>query len=70
MSRVYFKQHVAAEVNKAFSMLGILKRNFRHMDSNIFVILYKTMVRSHLEYANSVWAPHTTKLVDDIERVQ
>jgi len=37
---------------------------------NSFVMLYKTMVRSHLEYANAVWNPHREGLIKDLERVQ
>jgi len=28
------------------------------------------MVRSHLEYAQSVWYPYRQKLIDDLEKVQ
>jgi len=38
-------------------MLGIIKRNFVYISRNCFVTLYKSLVRSHLEYANSVWYP-------------
>ena len=38
-------------------MLGIIKRNFTHISRNCFIILYKSLVRSHLEYANNVWYP-------------
>ena len=51
-------------------MLGIIKRNFKHTDKDTFVSLYITIVRSHLDYAISVWAPHSKKLIDDLERVQ
>ena len=37
---------------------------------NSFVMLYKTIVRSHLEYANAVWNPHREGLIKDLERVQ
>jgi len=46
---------MAQKINKAYSILGIIKRNFIHMDESSFVLLYKSMVRPHLEYANSVW---------------
>jgi len=51
-------------------MLGIIKRNFIHISRNCFVTLYKSLVRSHLEYANSVWYPKRKSDVDKLERVQ
>jgi len=46
------------KVNKPYSILGIIKRNFIYLDNESFVLLYKAMVRQHLEYANSVWCPY------------
>jgi len=51
-------------------MLGIIKRNFVYISQNCFVTLYKSLVRSHLEYANSVWYPKRKTDVDKLERVQ
>ena len=53
-----------------YSMLGIIKKNFKYLNNDAFLTLYKTLVRSHLEYANSVWNPHSEKLIKDLERVQ
>ena len=39
----------------------MLRRTFTYMLSSIFFPLYKTMVRSHLDYASSVWSPYTKK---------
>ena len=58
------------EVYKAYSILGIIKRNFRQMDRITFTKLYKFMVRSHLDYAVSVWSPHYMMCIEDIEKVQ
>jgi len=45
-------------------------RNFIYLDEDAFVMLYKSLVRSHLglEYANSVWNPHTLGLIKDLEK--
>ena len=37
------------------------------MDSYTFDKLYKTMVRNHLEYEESVWAPSGKGKIDDSE---
>ena len=44
-----------------------LKRNFIHVDCYTFILLYKALVRPHLEYANSVWSPYKKC---DIEQVK
>ena len=51
-------------------MLGIIKRNFIHLTPDSFVILYKALVRSHLEYAVCVWNPHYQFLTEKLEKVQ
>jgi len=40
------------------------------MDVESFILLYKEFLRSHLEYAESVWNPHYMYLIDDLEKVQ
>ena len=40
------------------------------MDESSFILLYKSMVRPHLEYANSVWCPHKLGDIREIEKVQ
>ena len=51
-------------------MLGILRRNFKEMDVGSFISLYNVFVRSHLEYAESVWNLHYMYLIDDLEKEQ
>jgi len=43
------------KINKAYSMLGIIKRNFKYLTIPTFILLYKNMVRSYLDYCSSVW---------------
>jgi len=56
--------------NKANSILGIIKRNFRYLSEESFVMLYKALVRSHLEYANAVWSPYKKCDIYVLEGVQ
>ena len=58
------------KVNKAYSRLGILRRNFKYMSIEVFCLLYKAMVRSHLEYANSVRNPHRKEDTEILEKIQ
>ena len=36
----------------------------------IFIQLYTSLVRSHLDYASSVWCPYNIGDIEDIEKVQ
>ena len=65
-----FDEHIQLKIYKAYSMLGLIKRNFIYMDRNTFILLYKSLVRPHLEYANSVWSPHKKGVIEDIEKIQ
>jgi len=69
-SKLSFTDHITVKVDKAYSILGILKRNFQHVDTDAFVLLYKALVRSHLEYANTVWSPCKHYLIEEVEKVQ
>ena len=65
-----FDQHISDKVNKAFQMLGIINRNFSDLDEQTFLLLYKTMVRSQLEFAGSVWSPYKISQIERLEKVQ
>ena len=65
-----FNKHISQKVKKANSMTAMLRRIFQHLDEKTFIPLYKTLVRTHIEYAHSAWAPFRAKDVDMIEAVQ
>jgi len=69
-SDLNFKDHIYDKINKAYQMLGIINRNFKSMDRFSFLMLHKSMMRSHIEYANAVWCPYKEYLIVDIEKVQ
>jgi Reverse transcriptase (RNA-dependent DNA polymerase) len=57
-------------VNKANSMLGLLKRTFASRDVGIWTRLYTTYVRPHLEFAVPVWNPYLKGDIAKLEGVQ
>ena len=69
-SELSFRDHIQLKINKAYSILGLIKRNFIHMDKNTFIMLYKSLVKPYLEYANCVWSPYKKGDVEAIEKVQ
>ena len=56
--KVTLRDHVHDKINKAYAMLGIIKRNFKYLTITSFVLLYKLMVRYHLDYCSPVWVPY------------
>jgi len=58
-----FDEHI---YNTAYKMLGIVKRNFNYITPDSFVVLYKVIIRSHIEYAVSVWNPHHQSLIEKL----
>ena len=65
-----FRSHIQLIVNKANSIAGLIRRTFVYLDETMFKLLFKALVRPHLEYASSVWNPHLVKDIDIIENVQ
>ena len=65
-----FEHHILEKVKIANKILGIIRRCFNHLDRNSFLLLYKSLVRSQLEYAQTVWSPYKKKLIEILERVQ
>ena len=69
-SKLTFEAHINEKVNKANKMAGVIRRAFQFLTPKIFVPLYKSLVRCHLDYAASVWGPYRIKDIEQIESVQ
>jgi len=65
-----FKDHITDKTNKAYGVLGIIKRNFDNLSTDAFLMLYKSMVRSHLEYAGALWNPYRKGDIKRLGKVQ
>ena len=48
----------------------MVRRQFKELDMQSFLIIYKGFVRPHLEYAIQAWSPHLRRDIDCLERVQ
>ena len=65
-----FHYHIQQKINKANKVLGCLRHSFKYLDKDSFTMLYKSIVRPHLEFASCIWNPKTKRYIDMIERVQ
>ena len=65
-----FTKHVGLIASRANKILGVIRRSFDFMDEEMFCLLYNTLIRHHLEYANSVWCPVLQKDKELLEKVQ
>ena len=61
---------MSEKMNKANSMMGIIRRTFEYLDDKCFSTVFKSLVRPHIEYANQVWSPYLTKHITELENVQ
>jgi hypothetical protein len=65
-----FSDHCSAAARKAEYVLWCIRRSIKNLNKTVFLHLYKSLVRPHLEYCSSVWCPHYVRDVDRIEKVQ
>ena len=68
--KLTFKEHINDKINVAYMMLGLIKHNFKHVTIPTFVVLHKSMVRSHLDCCCSVWTPYRKWDIEALEKVQ
>ena len=65
-----FDLHIDSIVKKANSIIGLIKRNFTFIDKDIFLKLYKALIRPHLEYGQLIWFPRLIRQSKKLEDVQ
>ena len=69
-SNLKFEKHINAKIVTANKILGIIRRTYMFLNKEIFLPLYKALVRSHFDYAMSIWNPHMIKFIESVESVQ
>ena len=60
--KLTFENHIHSKINKAYSLIGLIKRHFKYLTLPTFISLYKSIVRSQFEYCHSVWLPYKKKI--------
>ena len=60
----------SAAATKATSVLRLINRNFKRIEKEEFLLLYKTFIRPHLEYCIQLWNPYLKKDINVLENVQ
>ena len=66
--KLSFKERINNKINKAYAMLGLIKRNFNYLTVPTFTLLYKNMIRSHPDYCCSVkTSPYRKGDIEDLE---
>ena len=65
-----FQEHINTQVKRANRMLGVVKRSFTFSDNEMFLTLYKSLIRPNLEYGSNVWSVMYRKEDVTIENVQ
>ncbi len=65
-----FDSHIAEKAKKAMQMFAMLRRTFHYLNEESFIPLYKSLVRTHLDFASTVWSPYKAKHIEQLEAVQ
>ena len=68
--KLTYDEHISQVINKATKMTKIIRRTFQFLDKHTSLPLYKTMVRSHLEYVMAVWHLYKIKHKIALENIQ
>ena len=61
-SGLKFSEQIHMASKKANSVMAVNRRTFVCLDLQCFSLLYKSLVRPHLEYGVTVWFPHKVKV--------
>ena len=51
-------------------VLGFIASNFKYKKREMMLLLYKSLVRPHLEYAVQFWSPHLQRDIIKTEKIQ
>ena len=67
--KLKFHTHTASVTAKAIRSLAIIHKSFHFTDTNMLIILYKSLVRPIIEYGNTVWGSYYTLDQQSIKKI-
>ena len=68
--KLSFRQHTGSIVKKVNRMIGLTRRTFHYMDEEVFRLLYTSLMRPHMDYADCTWSPHLKVDIAQLENAQ
>jgi len=69
-SKLNYNEHINNICKKANSTRAFIHRNTRNCPHQVKAAAYTSFVRPQLEYASTVWCPHTANNISRLEAVQ
>ena len=69
-TQMKFKHQASAAISKASQMLAVVRYLFTNIDHFTLPLLFRIIVRLHLEYGNIIWGPFSKGDQKLVERVQ
>lgn len=69
-SSLKFNKQVLDVVNRTKRLTGMVKRTFACMNKSMFLTIYKSLIRSIIDYGITVWYPSSKKNIQLIENIQ
>ena len=51
-------------------MIGLTRCTFRYMDQEVFRLLFTSLMRPHMDYADCIWSPHLKVDIAQLENAQ
>ena len=62
--------HTSTVTARANRMLALINKSFEYLSTNMLLQLYKSFVRTILEYGNTVWGPVFVLDQQSVEKIQ
>ena len=68
--KLKFQDHIKQKNKQGLQYVRHSQKKFQRNGRRKFYFVIQSILRCHLEYAESVWNPHYMYLIDDMEKVQ